>query len=142
MKMQSSFAESGQIAEQAAPVVSGASWEEAADKICAAVEKRAKTTARTASESIYEQIMRDTQDYLRSNVDFNLSSELSMLRNRSQRVHALNEALVKALENVQRLIAEGALTGFNPLDGNWADRLFHSQQQTSRALAAAREAQP
>lgn len=45
-------------------------------------------------------------------------------------------ALVKALENVRGIIAEGAMTGFNYKDGDWAKRLFASQQITSAALAA------
>lgn len=134
MSVQGKIAESQQIAEQSAPVVSGASWEEAADKICAAVEERAKTTARMASESIYEQIMRDTQDYLRSNVDFNLSSELSMLRNRSQRFHVLNEALVKALEFIR--------DGYDNQDVNHVDFRVKAYQAALDALASAREVQP
>lgn len=44
--------------------------------------------------------------------------------------------VAKALRNVQKLISEGAATGFNYADGDWAERLYASQQQTSRALAA------
>lgn len=43
--------------------------------------------------------------------------------------------LYEALCNVRKLISEGALTGFNPKDGDWADRLFESQQMTSKAIA-------
>ena len=39
-----------------------------------------------------------------------------------------------ALRNVQSLISEGAKEGFNPDKGDWAERLFHSQQKTSQAL--------
>lgn len=42
----------------------------------------------------------------------------------------------EALKNVRGLISEAAMTGFNHEDGNWPERLFHSQQMTSRALAA------
>jgi hypothetical protein len=44
--------------------------------------------------------------------------------------------LRKALRNVQKIISEAALTGFNHKDGDWADRLFASQQKTSAALSA------
>jgi len=56
-------------------------------------------------------------------------------------VNAVNshDALVNALENVRRIIAEGALTGFNYKDGDWAERLFESQQVTSAALASIKE---
>ena len=47
-------------------------------------------------------------------------------------------ALYDALANVNKLISEGAATGFNWQDGDWAERLFHSQQDTSKALALAR----
>lgn len=43
-----------------------------------------------------------------------------------------------ALLAVNKIIAEAALTGFNYKDGDWADRLFHSQQATSAALKSAR----
>lgn len=46
--------------------------------------------------------------------------------------------LYAALEIVNKLIAEAATTGFNWKDGDWADRLFYSQQQTSNALFKAR----
>lgn len=46
-----------------------------------------------------------------------------------------HDALVKALENVRSIIADGAMTGFNYKDGDWAERLFASQQVTSQALA-------
>lgn len=46
-----------------------------------------------------------------------------------------HDALTKALINVRKIIADGAMTGFNWKDGDWADRLFASQQVTSAALA-------
>jgi len=46
--------------------------------------------------------------------------------------------LYKALEDVRNLVSEASATGFNPHDGDWADRLFESQAQTSKALASAR----
>ena len=45
--------------------------------------------------------------------------------------------LLAALKSVNRIIADGAMTGFNWKEGDWADRLFESQQATSRALALA-----
>jgi hypothetical protein len=41
----------------------------------------------------------------------------------------------KALLNVRGIISEGAMTGFNWKDGDWADRLFASQRMTSAALS-------
>lgn len=45
--------------------------------------------------------------------------------------------LLGALENVRTIIVEGAMTGFNYRDGDWAERLFASQQVTSRAIKSA-----
>ena len=44
--------------------------------------------------------------------------------------------LVASLTAVRKIIAEGAATGFNCNDGDWAERLYQSQQATSRALRA------
>lgn len=38
------------------------------------------------------------------------------------------------LKNIQKLVAEAAKVGFNPLDGSWADELFQSNQKTSAIL--------
>lgn len=45
--------------------------------------------------------------------------------------------MLAALRNVQKLISEAAMTGFNCKDGDWAERLFLSQQQTSKAIDGA-----
>lgn len=46
--------------------------------------------------------------------------------------------LLDALLNVRKLISEAAMTGFNWKDGDWADRLFFSQQKTSAAIDKAK----
>jgi hypothetical protein len=48
---------------------------------------------------------------------------------------AVDGEVVEALRNVHKLISEAAMTGFNCHDGNWAERLFASQQMTHRILA-------
>lgn len=53
-------------------------------------------------------------------------------------VQSQRDALAKALSAVNVLIAEAAMTGFNCHDGDWAQRLYDSQQETSRAIASAR----
>lgn len=45
--------------------------------------------------------------------------------------------LLEALTNVRQLISEAAMTGFNCLDGDWAERLFASQQVSSDAIKKA-----
>lgn len=44
--------------------------------------------------------------------------------------------MLAALQNVNKLISEAAMTGFNCKDGDWAERLFASQQQTHAAIRA------
>ena len=46
-------------------------------------------------------------------------------------------SLYEALADVHALICEGAETGFNPLTGDWAERLFASNAKTSDALRSA-----
>lgn len=45
--------------------------------------------------------------------------------------------LLEALKAVNKLISEAAMTGFNWRDGDWAERLFFSQQATSAAIKKA-----
>jgi len=45
--------------------------------------------------------------------------------------------MLDALINVRRIISEAAMTGFNCKDGDWPERLFHSQQITSAAIKKA-----
>jgi hypothetical protein len=45
--------------------------------------------------------------------------------------------LLAALLNVRKIISEGAATGFNCHDGDWAERLFASQAMTTAAIAKA-----
>ena len=63
-------------------------------------------------------------------------------RGRSQvianaRLVAAAPEMLAALCNVQRLITEAAMIGFNHKDGDWPERLFLSQQVTSAAIAKA-----
>lgn len=44
--------------------------------------------------------------------------------------------LRSALVHVRKIIVEGAETGFNCRDGDWADRLFASQAMTHSALTS------
>ncbi len=45
--------------------------------------------------------------------------------------------MLAALLNVRKIISEAAQTGFNWKDGDWADRLYESQQMTSAAISKA-----
>lgn len=53
------------------------------------------------------------------------------------RLMAAAPDLLAALHNVRQIISEGAMEGFNPLAGDWAERLFASQQMSSAALKKA-----
>ena len=48
------------------------------------------------------------------------------------------DAMLEALRNVQKIVADGAMTGFNYKDGDWAERLYESQQVTSAAIKRGR----
>jgi hypothetical protein len=89
-------------------------WKDAADRICAAMVKRAPDAIRKASEALYEQMLYDVQDYLRENVSFNLASELASAKRRaeiaeaqSKRLAALLESHDGALRLLRRAISEG-----------------------------------
>ena len=89
-------------------------WEVEADKICAAMIKRAPDAIRKASEALYEQMLYDVQDYLRDNVEFNLSSDLAMAKKRAEvaetksaRLEAMAESHDGALRLLRRAISEG-----------------------------------
>ena len=45
-----------------------------------------------------------------------------------------DKKLIEALELVRGIISEGAITGFDCHNGDWAERLFKSQAVTSEAL--------
>ncbi len=51
----------------------------------------------------------------------------------------LVEEMEDALKAVNKLVAEGAATGFNCHEGTWAEDLFYSQQATSSALKRAKK---
>lgn len=44
--------------------------------------------------------------------------------------------MIAAIAKVRAIVAAGAPSGFQPLEGDWADRLFSSQADTYAALSA------
>lgn len=48
--------------------------------------------------------------------------------------------MLAALKHVRSIVADGAATGFNWKDGDWAERLYASQQMTSTAVQKAEAA--
>lgn len=54
-------------------------------------------------------------------------------------VRAVNsyDAMLAALKEVRALVCEGAETGFNPLSGSWAERLYANNAKLSRAIRLA-----
>lgn len=89
-------------------------WEAEADRICAAMVKRAPDAIRKASEALYEQMLYDVQDYLRENVSFNLASELASAKRRAETAEAQSKRAAAVLEShdgalrlLRRAISEG-----------------------------------
>lgn len=52
------------------------------------------------------------------------------------------DAMLAALKQVRALVGEGATTGFNPLDGDWADRLYANNADLTRAIRLAEGKEP
>lgn len=50
---------------------------------------------------------------------------------------AVKAEMLAALELVRSIIVDGAAVGFNPLDGDWAERLYRSQAATAAAVKKA-----
>jgi len=46
----------------------------------------------------------------------------------------LTKEMYEALKEVNKIVSEGAAEGFNYTIGDWADRLFQSQQKTHAAI--------
>lgn len=59
------------------------------------------------------------------------------IQDANARLIAAAPDMLEALRNVQQIIAAAAMVGFNCHDGDWADRLFLSQQKTSAAIKKA-----
>jgi hypothetical protein len=86
-------------------------WEHEADRICAAMVKRAPDALRKASEALYEAMLYDVQDYLRENVDFNLSHELARAKERVSRAESASACLAAEVERLRE-----ALEPFTDID--------------------------
>lgn len=52
------------------------------------------------------------------------------------RAAASLDKAVEALRKTRSIVSEGAMEGFNPLTGDWAERLFANQADISAALKA------
>lgn len=52
------------------------------------------------------------------------------------------DAMLAALKQVRALVCEGATTGFNPLDGDWAERLYANNANLTRAIRLAEGKEP
>lgn len=83
---------------------SGMRWEQAAAEICAAVENIAAKIARNAANNLYETVMTSVQDYLRENVEFNLSSELQGYADTARRLRDENEQLKRRADLVEPMV--------------------------------------
>ena len=64
-----------------------------------------------------------------------LRDRLTRLRSENAELVAERDQLRVAVTLVREIIKDGAMTGFNCHDGDWAERLFASQAVTHRALS-------
>lgn len=74
-------------------------WKAGADRICDEMLKTSPKAVRRLADSLYETLMNDVQDYLRENVEYNLSSELARARNEA-------EAARECLRNVRDYVTD------------------------------------
>lgn len=74
---------------------------------------------------------------MRMNSNPILASMESEPREANARLMAAAPEMLAALKAVNKLISEAAMTGFNCHDGDWAERLFFSQQATHAAIRKA-----
>lgn len=65
--------------------------------------------------------------------------ELAEEAQANARLIAAAPDMLEALEYTRNIIREGLEVGFNPLHGDWADRLFESQGMTTKAIKKAKE---
>ena len=70
------------------------------------------------------------------------ASAIEALSAKVTQLQAQVEMQREALTNVRKIISEAAATGFNCHDGDWAERLYLSQQKTSAALSAPTDGWP
>ena len=59
-------------------------------------------------------------------------------RDAAEVMNDVNKELLEALEDVHKLIIEGAEHGFNYAVGDWAERLFRSNYKTCQAISKAK----
>ena len=113
-------------------------WKTAAANICDAMQERATQVATRASEDLYEHMMMSVQDYLRSNVRFNLSEELRRVSAECARLRASNAGLLAGAKLALDL-AEGLIN--SDYDGTSAHEPMMAELEPIRAaIAKAREA--
>ena len=79
-------------------------WEQAASEICKTVESAVANTTRKTAEEFYETVMVSVQDYLRENVEFNLSSKLQGYADTARRLRDENEQLKRRADLVEPLV--------------------------------------
>jgi Lar family restriction alleviation protein len=63
------------------------------------------------------------------------AAELTRLRSENAELVGARDQLRVAITLVREIIKDGAMTGFNCHDGDWAERLFASQAVTHRAIS-------
>lgn len=111
----------GSVAGSATPSDVPFPWEGAADELCNAMVRRSGPHVQRLAERLYEELLNDTQDFLRDNARFNLSGEL-------QRAQAKTADMQAQLERVAEALGLGR---------DWFT--FHSPQRVGDQIIAAIE---
>jgi hypothetical protein len=78
-------------------------WQQAAEGICQVAEGLISSTVRKAADDIYASVMETVQDYLRENVEFNLSSKLQGYADTANRLRSENEQLKRRADIAEQM---------------------------------------
>ena len=120
-------------------------WEQAASEICKTVESAVANTTRKTAEEFYETVMVSVQDYLRENVEFNLSSKLQGYADTARRLRDENEQLKRRADLVEPLVGalehcQSALAMMTAPDAIKTTSVLHAFAQATEAECKARAA--
>ncbi len=110
-------------------------WQEAADLVCAAVEAASQKTIKRATDDLYEKLLTETQNYLRENVEFNLSFELGRARRDAAVERATSMALRKQVAKLETALTEMLAVYWGDGDGELPEPACI--ERAKKALAAA-----
>jgi len=112
-------------------------WKIGAERICEAMQERSPREIRRLTETVYESLMNDVQDYLRENVEYNLAGELSMRDREIETLKAEKSALVMALTSSVNSISTMMRRGWIPSEHMSNAGLIHDSARAALAQVRA-----